>query len=317
MNAILSFYRNQVCLGPQRVLYTELSNQQREHFDKQVLYVHEYTNIQPQNEITIYKRLNSASLYITWGEKLDAARNNKLVQVAIQLLGIPKNKVLVDEALSALLGEPVRRKNDLLVACFLAFNLHFRNKRDPYMSSLKDHFYRTVCGSAALILEHGAPLPPLDAAVAAVAGKLRHALSLYRAATGCQGGRAALTRTGQTDFRRMLICLVAPAEMPHTAPAAGKPERFRRFLELDRPAAAELRGLRDKSQLDRAAVAAMVTAYFAFDSGALKPATRPPSVSHDFLLGNTMFGRTEPGPSDSSPYIFLPCSLAPSSLPPF
>ena len=41
-------------------------------------------------------------------------------------------------------------------------------------------------------------------------------LSRVRPATGCQGGRAALTRTGQTDFRRMLICLIAAAEIRRT-----------------------------------------------------------------------------------------------------
>ena len=263
LDALISFYRNEVGMevGAKRVLYQQLPADDREHFDDQTLQVLEYKNIPLKDEINVYMLLNSA-LPFSVGEKLAANRGiNRLVLAAVQLLKHPQAKPLLDEARDALLGEPVRRKNDVVVACLCAYNLHFRDAASPFAASMREEFCEAVCRNKAFILDQealdDAPLRPSDAgAVDDIAGRLRSALALYRAATGDDGKKAAFDRTGQTQFRRMLVCLMAAAEMPHAEPA-----RFRTFLESKAGAADALRALRDKSQLDPPAVAAIRAAY--------------------------------------------------------
>ena len=269
LDALLSFYRNEVGMevGQRRVLYRQLPEDDREHFDDQTLQILEYKNIPLKDEINVYMVLNSA-LPFSIGEKLAANRGvNRLVLAATHLLRSPLARPLLDEARLALLGEPSRRSNDVAVACFCAYNLHFRDAASPLAGSMRDEFCDAVCRGRAFLLDQeapdDAPLRPPDAdAVADVAAKLRAALALYRAATGGDGKKAACDRTGQTRFRRMLVCLAAAAAIPHAEPA-----RFRAFLEQQAGSSDGLRVLGDKSQLDPAAVAAIRDAYDAHVRG--------------------------------------------------
>ena len=240
LNALLRFKRNEIGMqvGSKRVLFNQLPETDQEHFDAQSLQILEFKNIPISDEIGVYIKLNSG-LPFSFGEKLAAMVSiNDVVKVGSLLINGRHRPALPSfDTLSSILrkessGKGCGRRNELMVSTFLAYNLHFRRALSrslhgpdaSFFTSLGERFVQAVCGlngCAAVAVPHG----QVDAVCDEIAGLVGRVAALYAHVTSGDdvGARA---RTGQTAFRRLVVCMAAVTDIPDL-----DPDLFKRLLE--------------------------------------------------------------------------------------
>jgi hypothetical protein len=279
LNALLGFKKNEVGMkvGSKVVYFKQLSEDDQAHFDDQNLTILEYKGIPLKDEIDIYIMLNSG-LPFSHGEKLAAMQQvNDIIRVSARLLKLDG----VDDLLGSFCrilgkdtaGKHAGRKNELLVATFCAYTLHFRKARAaPVLASMQETFVHTVCelganhdpapapaaGPAPQAPAPG-PVAADTAAAGAVADLMHKALVLFNSLAAAAPALPGL----RTDFRRMLVCMVAAAEI-----ADPDPDRFAAFLRAAvQPGRGSGLGLRrlltSAATLDAAAVGRIAAGYAA------------------------------------------------------
>jgi hypothetical protein len=232
IHALLEFKKNQayMLLGNDHVYYKHLSDDEKEHFEDQDLQFLEYTNLPIKDEINQYIMLNSG-LPFSLGEKLaSVVQVNSVVktdhiiasQVALHREEetrdlIPKLCQILKKDSNAQKG----RKNELLIATFCVYNLWFRLKKlstgharddaKPMFTTIAEQFVQVISEEN---IEESKVISRAEADVAAaeVLALMHRAMTLYHAIT--QGDSVgARKRTGQTDYRRMIVCLLAVADI--------------------------------------------------------------------------------------------------------
>jgi hypothetical protein len=244
LNALLKFKKDEIGMrvGSKLVKFSELPQADQDHFNNQDLQILEFKDIPIKEEIGVYIKHNSG-LAFSLGEKLAAMEPvNDMVKVASRVIsGMQASPSLSFDTLSRILkkedaGKDGGRKNELVVATFLVYNLHFRKalSGSPHLpapgcfANLGDRFVEAIdrlsgCDAVAV------PDNQVDAVCADVVSKVERAAALYAHVTG-EDAAGARTRTGQTPFRRLVVCIMAVVDVPDLSP-----DRFKQLLESPAP----------------------------------------------------------------------------------
>jgi hypothetical protein len=228
IHTLLQFKRNEVAMlvKTQKVFYSQLDEVEKAHFDDQDMLMFEYKMLAMTEEIGQYIMINSG-LPFSIGEKLSALHQvNSIVKTSHRLIRAEQAREgssLISN-MCAILGKDSGtqkgRKNELLIATFCAYNLFFRCKSmmnqpledpQPMFTTLGEQFVQVISEKST---QESSVIPECDAEVIAaeVLTLMNKATHLYDTIT--QGDiNGARRRTGQTEHRRMIICLLAVAEI--------------------------------------------------------------------------------------------------------
>jgi hypothetical protein len=277
LNALLQFKKNEVGMkvGSKLVRWRELDSFDQEHFNDQNLVVQEYKNVIIKDEVDIYIMLNSGMPFSP-GEKLAAMQHiNDLVKVSAELVRhSPKlMQSICKEMALPTSGKDQGRKNELLAACFCAYNVHYRKNaapgrgRVPMAVSMKEQFVQAVCDlkDNDRLCKLQKNKTAIEQAVLQLEALVARVLELYNSVANLDDGCSSRKRIhGQTPFRRMVMCLLAVSEIEDL-----DSESFRAFVEAEpkhesRARARVRRLLTHSKHLDADSIDRIVLAYQSF-----------------------------------------------------
>jgi hypothetical protein len=280
LNALLQFKKSEVGMkvGSKYVLWSELDAFDQEHFNDQNLVVQEYKNVIIKDEVDIYIMLNSGMPFSP-GEKLASMQHvNDLVKVSAQLVrhSPALMQAICKEMALPTSGKDEGRKNELLAACFCAYNVHYRKNaapggcRVPMAVSMKEQFVQAVrdLKDNDRLCRLQKNKTAVEQAVLQLEALLSRALELYISVTNLDDGCSSRKRiNGQTPFRRMVMCLLAVSEIRDL-----DSESFRAFVEAEakpelRAHVAVSRLLTHGKHLDAGSIERIVQAYQGFVAG--------------------------------------------------
>lgn len=196
----------------------------------------EFKNLPLKDEVECYIQLNSG-LPFSPGEKLHATHScNPITKLAVKIVKTAGTEDLIKEfckiAGKECSGKDEGRKNELLVAVYLIFHLHFREPGAPIVITMAHQFVDTVktfnedsewqdtqkyngktfddCKDE--VLADFRRLKRLYDAVSGPSPVLPPGTPPPPAPLGANGDARCLT--GMTSFRRLHICMLAVAECP-------------------------------------------------------------------------------------------------------
>ena len=244
LHALVRFWNNKIPmkLGQVPVYFQQLSVKDQEVFKTRKLQVTEYKGLPLRDEVEIYVRFNSG-LAFSWGERLYATRQiNPVTKLAEKVVQTADNDMIT--SLCKIMGkdctgEGYGRKHELLVLVFLVYHLHFRKSGEPIIPAMAENFVDAICKFNKEDENFERDGKTLDEWKDRALLLLRRTLDLYTSVSnGPSPGippsplqtsinTKAKKLAGQTDFRRLVICVLAIAEIPEEELV---PERVSRFV---------------------------------------------------------------------------------------
>lgn len=217
LDAIVGFIQGEIAMNicGEPVYYSQLPPKRKFHFDSMQLWVMEYQGLSLKNEVEIYMQLNSG-LTFTAGERLHATRRfNPITRLADAMIEDAQNDTLhpINQLCAVRMdcgGKHRGRKNELLIMSYIMHQCIYRMTGDEIQTALTEAFIEAVCdwnkdsakAMKDFLLRGGKTLDQKKEEVMSI---LRGILELYNALS-------AVTISGQTDWRRLVICVLAVAE---------------------------------------------------------------------------------------------------------
>ena len=210
LQTIVAFIKDEIPMdiGMSKAFYSQLPEQDQDHFNSRKLQVMEFRNLPFKDEVNFFIQLNSG-LELSIGERLNATTScNPATKVADLVV---KEQVVEDDVkmLTKMLGkDPTNgRKDDLLALSFFVMIMFFRKPEDAVNLTIADTFLKDVCK-----LNEGAEWNPskthngktLDELKNEAIGLLKRTLNLYT---------AVARPKDQTDFRCLITCMLAVREI--------------------------------------------------------------------------------------------------------
>jgi hypothetical protein len=206
------------------------------------LHVLEFKDLPLKDEVDNYIKLNSG-LAFSHGEKLYATQSfNPITQLAIKITKSSCNwdppKDEIDQICKIVgAGRSSGLKSDILVTAYLTYNLKFRKLGDPIATTMAENFVQTVCAFNKDAEYKDTASPEIgEQSRDTVVELIRRTLNLYTTMSTIVSdpsrfdvfiSRDVKSVTGQTDFRRFVMCCLAVAEIPNDKLDA---EVFTRFV---------------------------------------------------------------------------------------
>ena len=233
LDTLTAFWKDEVPMhvDGQKIYYSQLPEADKDHFNERSVQVTEFKDLPLKLEVEYYMQLN-AGLPFSLGERLYATRQfNPITKLAYEIVShanfddpADPIKRLCDVRMDG--GEKSRgRKNEQLLVSYLVHQLMFRNRGDDIQTSMAEAFIEAVCkwnkdsaeAMAAFILQTG---KTLDDRRHEVITLLQRIPQLYDAVKAEEISR-------QTDWRRLVLCVLGAAEIPQ---ADLDPTTFAKFV---------------------------------------------------------------------------------------
>jgi len=207
----------------------QLRQDDRDHFNEQYLLVQEFKNLPYKDEVDQYLTLNQGLKFST-GELLYAMNSiNLIVHVASKMTKKTDSFTPPQKDIEKLCkiagidctGKNQGRHNEIVVLSLLCYNVNtrcFRKRGAALLVSKGQELMETVRRFSGDTEFEGAEASQLQQSVLTdllpmCQRSLRRTLDLYDTVTGSVSGNAR-AGTGQTTFRRLLICMLAISEIP-------------------------------------------------------------------------------------------------------
>lgn len=219
LQALVAFCKGeiQMQINGSQVYYTQLKEEDQEHFNSRKLQVMQFRNLPFKDEVEFFIQLNSG-LPLSYGERLHATTScNPVTKLADYVVkdGTAQGDVeaLCKHLRKGLTDGDEGRKNELLALSFFVFNMIFRPREDPVKLTIADTFLLDMCKlneeaewkdtrqhNGKTLVQHKDN----------VMGLLKRTLDLFNAVNRPEG---------QTPFRCVVFCMLAVREMEEAGSA--------------------------------------------------------------------------------------------------